>query len=91
MLSSFENVNLGDELLKLDLVELNGGTKDFIKYQLARSYFNLKEYARATFHLSECDSSAAYFLYVYSKYMVNIFCSKKNFSFFLLAYNLSSQ
>ena len=43
--------------------------KDFIKFQLARSYFNLKEYLRATYYLADCESPITYFLYIYSKYM----------------------
>jgi anaphase-promoting complex subunit 8 len=43
--------------------------KEFVKFQLARSYFNLKEYVRASFYLNECESPCAYFLYIYSKYM----------------------
>jgi hypothetical protein len=47
------------------------GNKDFVKFQLSRSYFNLKEYLRASYYLNECESSGAYFLKIYSKYMVN--------------------
>ena len=51
--------------------QMVGSGKDFIKYQLARSYFNLMEYARAAHYLTDCESSACYFLSVYSKYMVS--------------------
>lgn len=52
-----------------------------MKFQLARCYFNLKEYARASFYLqdqwSDCSDdltssgahSVCYFLYIYAKYM----------------------
>jgi len=43
--------------------------KDFRKYQLARSYFNTKEYLRASYYLSDCESPISSFLCSYSKYM----------------------
>ena len=46
--------------------------KEFVKFQLARSFFNQKEYLRASYYLTDCESSSEYFLYIYSKYMVKM-------------------
>ncbi len=54
--------------LKVDYTNLVE-PKEFRRFQLARSYFNAKEYLRASFYLAECESPASYFLAVYSKYM----------------------
>lgn len=49
--------------------------KDIVRFQLARSYFNLKEYLRANNFLNESATNnelvapGVYFLYIYSKYM----------------------
>jgi hypothetical protein len=38
---------------------------------LAKSYFDLKEYDRAAYFLRGCRSKKAYFLYMYSRYLVS--------------------
>lgn len=40
---------------------------------LAKSYFDLKEYDRAAYFLRGCRSQKAYFLYMYSRYLVRCF------------------
>lgn len=39
---------------------------------LAKSYFDLKEYDRAAYFLRDCHSQKAYFLYMYSRYLVSM-------------------
>lgn len=46
--------------------------QDFDALCLAKSYFDLKEYDRAAYFLRGCRSKKAYFLYMYSRYLVGI-------------------
>lgn len=39
-------------------------------YTLAKAYFDVKEYDRAAHFLHGCNSKKAYFLYMYSRYLV---------------------
>ena len=39
-------------------------------YTLAKAYFDVKEYDRAAHFLHDCNSKKAYFLYMYSRYLV---------------------
>lgn len=39
-------------------------------YTLAKAYFDVKEYDRAAHFLHGCSSKKAYFLYMYSRYLV---------------------
>lgn len=48
--------------------------QDLDALTLAKSYFDLKEYDRAAYFLKGCRSQKAYFLYMYSRYLVR-FCS----------------
>ncbi|KAK2572368.1 Cell division cycle protein 23-like protein [Acropora cervicornis] len=43
--------------------------KDFDKYTLGKTFFDLKEFDRAAFFLEGCTSPKAYFLYMYSRYL----------------------
>ncbi|XP_068709023.1 cell division cycle protein 23 homolog isoform X1 [Montipora foliosa] len=43
--------------------------KDFDKYTLGKTFFDLKEFDRAAFFLEGCTSQKAYFLYMYSRYL----------------------
>ena len=45
--------------------------KDFDKYTLGKAFFDLKEFDRAAFFLEGCTSQKAYFLYMYSRYLVS--------------------
>ena len=45
--------------------------KDFDKYTLGKALFDLKEFDRAAFFLEGCTSQKAYFLYMYSRYLVS--------------------
>lgn len=45
--------------------------KDFDKYTLGKTFFDLKEFDRAAFFLDGCNSHKGYFLYVYSRYLVS--------------------
>ena len=45
--------------------------KDFDKYTLGKTFFDLKEFDRASFFLEDCTSHKAYFLYMYSRYLVS--------------------
>lgn len=47
--------------------------QDLDALTLAKSYFDLKEYDRAAYFLKGCRSQKAYFLYMYSRYLVR-FC-----------------
>ena len=38
-------------------------------YNLAKSYFDLKEYDRAAHFVEHCTSQKAYFLHMYSRYL----------------------
>lgn len=42
-------------------------------YTLAKAYFDVKEYDRAAHFLHGCNSKKAYFLYMYSRYLVRAF------------------
>lgn len=44
--------------------------QDLDALTLAKSYFDLKEYDRAAYFLKGCCSQKAYFLYMYSRYLV---------------------
>ena len=44
---------------------------DFDKYTLGKTFFDLKEFDRAAFFLEGCTSQKAYFLYMYSRYLVS--------------------
>jgi O-antigen ligase len=39
-------------------------------YTLAKAYFDVKEYDRAAHFLHGCNSKKAYFLFMYSRYLV---------------------
>lgn len=41
-------------------------------YTLAKAYFDVKEYDRAAHFLHGCNSKKAYFLYMYSRYLVRV-------------------
>ncbi|XP_064638455.1 cell division cycle protein 23 homolog [Lineus longissimus] len=43
--------------------------KEYDRYTLAKSYFDLKEYDRGAYFLTDCKSSKGYFLHMYSRYM----------------------
>ena len=45
--------------------------KDFDKYTLGKTFFDLKEFDRAAFFLEGCSSQKVYFLYMYSRYLVS--------------------
>ena len=76
------HLNLNDDSFKFNHSDLVS-TKDIVSFQLARSYFNLKEYLRASNYLLDGNVNATfinqnenhaaagscYFLYIYSKYM----------------------
>lgn len=47
--------------------------QDLDALTLAKSYFDLKEYDRAAYFLKGCCSQKAYFLYMYSRYLVRYF------------------
>lgn len=49
---------------------LQEDARDLDAYTLAKSYFDLKEYDRAAYFLRGCKSQKAYFLYMYSRYLV---------------------
>jgi len=51
-------------------VSLQEDARDLDAYTLAKSYFDLKEYDRAAYFLRGCKSQKAYFLYMYSRYLV---------------------
>lgn len=44
--------------------------QDLDALTLAKSYFDLKEFDRAAYFLKGCSSQKAYFLYMYSRYLV---------------------
>lgn len=46
--------------------------QDLDALTLAKSYFDLKEYDRAAYFLKGCCSQKAYFLYMYSRYLVRL-------------------
>lgn len=69
--------------------------QDLDALTLAKSYFDLKEYDRAAYFLKGCCSQKAYFLYMYSRYLVRFskyslesagFICKLDYSFFLEAF-----
>ena len=74
LFSLSDEVVLNDDVFFFNHTDLVSN-KDIVRFQLARSYFNLKEYLRASNYLSDsCNNSESvasgvYFLYIYSKYM----------------------
>ncbi|TEA36425.1 hypothetical protein DBR06_SOUSAS10810012, partial [Sousa chinensis] len=44
--------------------------QDMDAYTLAKAYFDVKEYDRAAHFLHGCNSKKAYFLYMYSRYLI---------------------
>ncbi len=74
LFSLSDDLLLNDDSFKFNHCDLVSN-KDIVRFQLARSYFNLKEYLRASNCLSEyCNNTneatnSCYFLYIYSKYM----------------------
>lgn len=55
------------------LFSLQEDAQDLDALTLAKSYFDLKEYDRAAYFLKGCCSQKAYFLYMYSRYLVRSF------------------
>lgn len=53
-------------------MSLQEDARDLDAYTLAKSYFDLKEYDRAAYFLQGCKSQKAYFLYMYSRYLVRL-------------------
>lgn len=53
--------------------QIQEDAEDLDALTLAKSYFDLKEYDRAAYFLKACCSQKAYFLYMYSRYLVR-FC-----------------
>lgn len=49
-------------------------------YTLAKAYFDVKEYDRAAHFLHGCNSKKAYFLYMYSRYLVRAILRHSTFS-----------
>lgn len=58
--------------------------KDFDKYILGKAYFDLKEFKRVAFFSEECKSQKAYFLLVYSHYLVRIHIFVVGYMYILL-------
>lgn len=52
------------------LPHIQEDAQDLDALTLAKSYFDLKEYDRAAYFLKGCCSQKAYFLYMYSRYLV---------------------
>lgn len=52
------------------LLHVKEDAQDLDALTLAKSYFDLKEYDRAAYFLKGCCSQKAYFLYMYSRYLV---------------------
>ena len=44
---------------------------DFDRYTLGKTFFDLKEFDRAAFFLDGCTSDKAYFLHIYSRFLVS--------------------
>lgn len=55
------------------LSQIQEDAQDLDALTLAKSYFDLKEYDRSAYFLKGCCSQKAYFLYMYSRYLVR-FC-----------------
>lgn len=53
-------------------LHLQEDIQDLDALTLAKSYFDLKEYDRAAYFLKGCSSQKAYFLYMYSRYLVTV-------------------
>ena len=85
LLYSLENVPISEESSIINYSKVNGFKriknnsnffclkifgKDYKLYQLAKSYFNQKEFARSVYYLNKSESQLCYFLSVYAKYMV---------------------
>lgn len=56
---------------KLSQKEMEMEILDLPKYLLGKSYFDCKEYDRAAFVLTGCQSLKSKFLRLYSKFLVN--------------------
>lgn len=73
------------EVARVEAIQIE--SKDFARFQLARSYFAQKEYQRAAFYLQDFQSESGFFLCVYAKYMVKLtqlqFVTKSYFLFFI--------
>jgi hypothetical protein len=54
------------------LIEVHLETQDLPRYLLGKSYFDCKEYDRAAFALTGCQSLKSKFLRLYSKFLVPI-------------------
>lgn len=52
------------------MFQIQEDAQDLDALTLAKSYFDLKEYDRAAYFLKGCCSQKAYFLYMYSRYLV---------------------
>ncbi|MEQ2197758.1 hypothetical protein XENOCAPTIV_002858 [Xenoophorus captivus] len=52
------------------LPHIQEDAQDLDALTLAKSYFDLKEYDRAAYFLKGCCSQKAYFLYMYSRYLL---------------------
>ncbi|CAH1791415.1 unnamed protein product [Owenia fusiformis] len=56
-----------------EFLPTNDVTQDFLQdydvFNLAKSYFNLREYDRAAHFAEKCKSNKGYFLYMYSRYL----------------------
>lgn len=59
------------------LPHIQEDAQDLDALTLAKSYFDLKEYDRAAYFLKGCCSQKAYFLYMYSRYLVR--CCKYSY------------
>lgn len=58
-----------EELKSVHSAESPQFMKEFDRYSLAKSYFDLREYDRAAFFTEGCQSEKAKFLHLYSRYM----------------------
>jgi len=65
-----ERIPIDTQGEKHDSLELEREAKDLPKYLLGKSYFDCKEYDRATFVLKNCQSLKAKFLKLYARYLV---------------------
>lgn len=65
----------GEDVCSYFLFSSQEDAQDLDALTLAKSYFDLKEYDRAAYFLKGCCSQKAYFLYMYSRYLVrNVSC-----------------
>ena len=58
--------------MSIYLSQTQEDAQDLDALTLAKSYFDLKEYDRAAYFLKGCCSQKAYFLYMYSRYLVRL-------------------